>query len=1367
VQWSPFPQRDYWVVSTSNQKALVWNLNHYSAHTPFELILHAHSRAITDINFSAHDPNLLATCAVDSFVHCWDLRHSPKPALTFADWNAGATQVKWNRQDQNIIASSHDKFLKIWDKRKGAYPLKTIEAHSTKIYGIDWNRTRVSGIVTCSLDRTIKLWDYKKATNEGTNEPEKVIQTNFPVWRARYTPFGWGLLAMPQRGDFNLHLYDRRPSEGVECDGHIEPVHSFRGHEGHVREFLWRFRGNIDEGRDNRDFQLISWGADKDLRLHRMDPKWELRVGHEKGAEVRKELLLSRLGASYHTFRDESRLPGDESLGRVGNRPLKHQLGGLSKVFSSSAINSGLLPSSLTTYARGRKKKPENPMKWIEGVRIGNRSIRDESPVHREVGRHGETPETLSEEMTYVWERFKKVDFEKADVHGRSAKVALSGPWGPEGKSVLLRLNFEFPVAYPHEATPEITFERTHSGVPDDVIRKLQGEVFSIIEHYRTRRRGCLEAVITYLLGEKNMEESLILKPHDGLEVPLGTPADEDTSDEEEEVAPMDAEDLETSGTVLPPQDNVPLGRTSGALWAADGQLICFFPPKAEPAPVFTLDTIRNAEKSRNLPRQFETFGRLKEKPLTNSEKHHDSDDEHDTSSATSWSGTSSSSSSDEDNVSQLPARFKPPKAWRTAVLRNQKPSSHSSSGPTAKKTDASKAKAIISIHDLSNILPSKKTLAREYRIFGDGPSVCDHNADVATRLGLHSLASVWELCKQILFDEVPLEKLDSKRKNESILVLAKRNAVRIRRKDSGLDLMFDEPEAVVHPRLTGRVKWGKHPFANSWMIPALFEYYEQAADVQMLGMLACIFSEPAAQGGILNALQTMEPEDLPISVKAPAFSLSYFPSRDSAISTYERRSISRLPTPSISTSHYVDYFSRQAGNSGSLGSSNGPFGEFFPSEPPTPYSTGNTPPLPLSRQNTVASSLSTSPDPAISRVTRRSNSTISNAFASISRASISRPFSINVSSSPPVTDRNKNEADLSTSAPTATVTWGINTSFTGSSPNSPVHRRKSNARSASFATYDSTYNSSDEDYDTMSDEDEEAIMISHSLHVSSPKVNIALKNQRMFDDEGYANIPLLAHPTSTKWTTYRAIYANLLGQWRLHIAQAEVLKFNGLTPSQPLPTPPLEGLPYQSTVSFEIPRPSASFLKPLMTLSAQNSASQSPQNASSTSPPSKPLDPTATPFVPQPNIQSGTSILRTPTNASSQSDVHGILTIPRSGTPPLGQEKFDFSFRRDSANVQPSLLQRATSRARLGGEGKQSKRQGSNSVGRGQERTCVVCWEYVHGLHILCREGKHRAHMECLLSGEEQSDEWRDELLMNGIGCSCEVTDPGYRAVR
>ena len=162
VQWSPFAARDYWVVSTSNQNALVWNLNLPSREAAVEHVLQAHTRAISDINFSAHYPDILATCAVDSFVHCWDLRHPARPALTFCDWFAGATQVKWNRTDPHILASSHDKFLRIWDDRKGAIPLKSIEAHVTKIYGVDWNRFKPMNLATCSLDKTVKFWTTRR-----------------------------------------------------------------------------------------------------------------------------------------------------------------------------------------------------------------------------------------------------------------------------------------------------------------------------------------------------------------------------------------------------------------------------------------------------------------------------------------------------------------------------------------------------------------------------------------------------------------------------------------------------------------------------------------------------------------------------------------------------------------------------------------------------------------------------------------------------------------------------------------------------------------------------------------------------------------------------------------------------------------------------------------------------------------------------------------------------------------------------------------------------------------------------------------------------------------------------------------------------
>ncbi len=329
------------MVSTANQKALVWNLN-MQEDTPqgaIEHTLHGHSRAITDINFSAHHPDLLATCAVDGYVHCWDLRRPRQPVLTFCDWFAGATQVKYNRQDPHILASSHDRWLRVWDDRKGAEPLRSINAHESKIYGIDWNRTRVTGIVTCSLDKTIKFWD----TENHVDEPERIIRTDFPVWRARHTPFGWGLLAMPQDTPGNLHLYERRKSGATEVGSLTPAVATFKGHGNHkVKEFLWRSRGTItDEGIDNRDFQLVSWGEDNQLRLQHVDADTLAEVGYVKGSQVRKRLMLTRKGAVYKTFRTVDNAASEKKSATItGPRPGSAGL----KV---SALSAGMKSESL------------------------------------------------------------------------------------------------------------------------------------------------------------------------------------------------------------------------------------------------------------------------------------------------------------------------------------------------------------------------------------------------------------------------------------------------------------------------------------------------------------------------------------------------------------------------------------------------------------------------------------------------------------------------------------------------------------------------------------------------------------------------------------------------------------------------------------------------------------------------------------------------------------------------------------------------------------------------------------------------------------------------------------------------------------
>jgi WD40 repeat protein len=127
--------------------------------------------------------------------------------------------------------------------------------------------------VTCSLDKTIKIWDVSAPTYAGgSRQPIAVICTTYPVWRARDLPFGQGILSLPQRGATELEMW----TNGIF-------VEKFVGHSDVVKEFVWR-RGGLGahfHGFPVRhshpalvgdsEFQLITWSKDRTLRFWPID----------------------------------------------------------------------------------------------------------------------------------------------------------------------------------------------------------------------------------------------------------------------------------------------------------------------------------------------------------------------------------------------------------------------------------------------------------------------------------------------------------------------------------------------------------------------------------------------------------------------------------------------------------------------------------------------------------------------------------------------------------------------------------------------------------------------------------------------------------------------------------------------------------------------------------------------------------------------------------------------------------------------------------------------------------------------------------------------------------------------------------------
>ena len=1168
VQWSPFAARDYWVVSTSNQKALVWNLAAKSWQDNIELVLHAHSRAITDINFSAHDPDMLATCAVDSFVHCWDLRNPLRPAFSFSDWFAGATQVKWSRKDEHVLASSHDKFLHIWDRRKGAIPMRTIEAHGTKIYGLDWNRFEPHKLVTCSLDRTIKFWN----TRIETDEPERVIDTDFPVWRARHTPFGWGLIAMPQRGSSELHLYDRRSIHGKLESGHVKPVKSFPGHHGQVKEFLWRARGTVDE-LDHRDFQLISWGTDNQLRLHSMDASWLEGIGYEKGVSRTHRLNFTRKGARYKSFRDP---PDDvnspiEPPSRGESLPSQHQVLSFRKR-TSTAVGMSKLPvsqirgwgnggrrtSRIAMHGRGNNQNEINPIAWLKNVRIATWD-----------------PDTLAEEMRHVGEKFKNIDFETVDIKHRKLVFSLHAPWKEHENSIYLRVDIRFPKTYPREANAVIAVQKS-SAIDDDLHTTLSKELRAISEVYASQKRGCLEAVLRYVLREQSLEQivtwvmgesvvdSKIMEPE-----PL---PEDDSSD-------SDDDNLQGLGNALPSSANVrvPIAKGCGALWSDSGTLVCFFPPKAkDTGSVFGSLSVQDVDRP-DSNRIFEGFGRLHTsspaRKATNGTKTADDESDSDSSDSLLDSSSSTTSSSSDAGTGIEEGILPYHKSVSGLALQRSRSPDYSNRSTTmagAKFAEGAR-KSVLSLYRYDDLVPSSKELAKDYKVLGSRQEVCIHNAGVADALGRDDLSSVWNLAGMILSRKVPLELVRNPMDDaKEIMVIARRATARIRRKDSGVGLQNGQHETPAQPVGLAQLRWGTSPLAAAYLIPAMFDYFDRIGDIQMLAMLSCIF----ANASICNSSAESVESSQTGSAK------QYFPNKLAAKSLLgpqpepESRWVSSLTRPSVpipgvssSSDEPAVMRARRATNASLVSYRNDQENRKWGRTSSMAEDGLN------SSSRSAAVSLSTSPEGNRPNARTSTTSNLSTAQASLS--ALTQSFS----HSPPAPSSVSGVASsLKRYSPSSSLTpsWGIFSGGHGTrASRSSVHYSESSSqdKETSLKSSSSLANIRNlrRDGRLTPDAGRQSLRSVAPSEASdstrrvgsgrrSKKLKTGLRNQDEFDIDSYVSLPLLDPRLAARYKGYRASYAQLLEVWELHIPKAEIMKIDGVADDEIADANPMKG---------------------------------------------------------------------------------------------------------------------------------------------------------------------------------------------------------------
>nr|XP_027223649.1 GATOR complex protein WDR59-like isoform X3 [Penaeus vannamei] len=776
AEWNPKQALGHTFVIASGEKAEIcqWTEGSLNGMTT----LRAHTRTITDLNWHRFDPHLLVTCSIDTFVHIWDTRETRKPIASLSAI-AGASQVKWNKLNPHILASGHDCDVRVWDHRKPGQPMQYIAAHLSKIQGLDWSPNHENHLVTSSNDCTVKFFDILNP-----RKAENFINTLSPVWRARYTPFGEGVVAVvvPQlrRGENSLRLWSVTDMSS--------PVHTFVGHSDVVLEFEWR--QNLS---NPGDYQLVTWARDHSLRIWKIDHQLQKLCGHEMDEEV---MLTERTDSDYTS--DTTPTPGPEANDVDGDGERRDLVLTNSDTHQTEADNSIIDGCDPDRSSNSNKFSMNSTNKSTQETNSGTPqeseivlaetvppqasqtlvSVATPSPTHQVtnftstlpaankastsvVGLSSTLPAgssltvgqpmTLQQEFSLLNTSLDNNQVNSVEVVTELEKRMCQVTAKHGNHTVCLTVNF--PLTYPRQHSPTFRFSY---GTTIDYACKT--ELLKVLKNtassYQRKRKACLEPCIRVFVAQ--------------MKALLG----------DERVNSVEAR---LSGGGYPGQvygsfqdHSVPFPRTSGARFCSAGLLVCFARP-----------TFMKKGSSRTescTPRSLSALGAY----ITNFMPQ--------ISSAVPTSpkynfmySALSHSPSTEQNISISNYYYQDKK------VKSKRGKSEDEGGRSFKAGN-------VLLYDIKCLMPFSKELGMTYILDeNDLVGTCTHNRDAAAAVGRKDLVQVWSLAAATA--------------SSSVLGGTESN---------------DFP-------------WTHHPFARR-MINSLLDHYLALTDVQTATMLSCVF---------------------------------------------------------------------------------------------------------------------------------------------------------------------------------------------------------------------------------------------------------------------------------------------------------------------------------------------------------------------------------------------------------------------------------------------------------------------------------------------------------------------------------------------
>jgi len=111
------------------------------------------------------EPSRLLTGDCNSGIHLWNMNNATGTwtvGKTYQGHTASVEDLQWSPVEKDVFAScSVDRSIKIWDARKRGAAALSVEAHTTDVNVISWNPTMTHLLVSGADDGTFSVWDLR------------------------------------------------------------------------------------------------------------------------------------------------------------------------------------------------------------------------------------------------------------------------------------------------------------------------------------------------------------------------------------------------------------------------------------------------------------------------------------------------------------------------------------------------------------------------------------------------------------------------------------------------------------------------------------------------------------------------------------------------------------------------------------------------------------------------------------------------------------------------------------------------------------------------------------------------------------------------------------------------------------------------------------------------------------------------------------------------------------------------------------------------------------------------------------------------------------------------------------------------------